>query len=447
MCTNEWGMVMKTLIVDDELVSRTKLKKILQTAGECTACATGREAIIEFEQELDGEMPYDLVTLDISMLGMDGLSVLLILRNAEKKRRIPAEKRTKIFMVSSHSSHDKVINAIQNGCNGYIIKPFNRETIEAQLRKAGLLNGQVTEAKSPPEKPDKELISTKTNGQPPPKGFDDVIDSFRSGEINLPPVPKVSRRFQEMLADNATFREFAELLQQDIAISSKLISVSNSALYRGAEENKTLSQAMNRLGLKTTQHYVDAICNKALYSSSNPALSAYLQKLWMHSLAVAFIAQKCVEKKKLAISCDPFTLGLLHDIGKSLLLNVIAGMDVKERFGEDFTFEQIFDGLDEYHDEIGAALFKRWKFSDVFGDVSMYHDEPEKAEKISTELDLIVFANALANATGFSLRGETEDQDLLELPAVKRLKLTEDEIGEIIEAAETCVDETRGVFD
>jgi two-component system, chemotaxis family, chemotaxis protein CheY len=126
---------MKILVVDDELVSRMKMQKIMESVGECAAVASGREALITFKEALESEMPFDLVTLDVVMPEMDGTEVLYEIRQTEKQKHIPKEKRVKILMVTSQSDKDTVITCIQAECDDYIVKPFDKEKIIKKLAK------------------------------------------------------------------------------------------------------------------------------------------------------------------------------------------------------------------------------------------------------------------------------------------------------------------------
>jgi two-component system chemotaxis response regulator CheY len=128
---------MKALVVDDELVSRKKLQKIMESLGECEAVESGSAAIAAFQKALENGMPFDLITLDVLMPKMDGTEVLYTIREIEKEKKIPKEKQVKILMVTSHSDKDTFITSIQAGCDDYIVKPFDREVIINKLQKIG----------------------------------------------------------------------------------------------------------------------------------------------------------------------------------------------------------------------------------------------------------------------------------------------------------------------
>lgn len=125
---------MKTLIVDDNIVNRSSVQKIMEDMGISESAVNGQEAIEMFKIHLEHSKPFDLVLLDIVMPGMDGIKVLKALRDIEKEHQVEADKRSKILMVTSHSHKDVVLAALKSGCDGYIVKPFRRDVLVKKLK-------------------------------------------------------------------------------------------------------------------------------------------------------------------------------------------------------------------------------------------------------------------------------------------------------------------------
>ena len=121
---------MRILVVDDEVVSKAKLSKIMEQYGQCDSAANGGEALEMVEAALEEGQPYQLVTLDIAMPGMDGMEVLDRLRKLEQQKN----HSSRILMVSSHAQRDLVSECIQFGCDDYLIKPIRPEDIKKKLR-------------------------------------------------------------------------------------------------------------------------------------------------------------------------------------------------------------------------------------------------------------------------------------------------------------------------
>ncbi|MBW1766590.1 MAG: response regulator, partial [Deltaproteobacteria bacterium] len=124
---------MNTLIVDDELVSRKTIQKIMMSFGECEAVESGSEAVTAFKQALENGATFNFITLDVTMPEMDGTEVLYEIRNIENEMKIPNENRVKILMVTSQADKETVITCIQAGCDDYITKPFDKGKLMVKL--------------------------------------------------------------------------------------------------------------------------------------------------------------------------------------------------------------------------------------------------------------------------------------------------------------------------
>ncbi|MCG8619957.1 MAG: response regulator, partial [Desulfobacterales bacterium] len=117
---------MKILIVDDENISRKILASKMKGLGKCVAVDNSRRALSELKAAVKKEAPFDLITLDVSMPGMDGQEMLRYIRTNEIRDKVPKEDRVKILMVTARMNMNTIKACIKAGCNGYILKPVSR---------------------------------------------------------------------------------------------------------------------------------------------------------------------------------------------------------------------------------------------------------------------------------------------------------------------------------
>ena len=117
------------LIVDDAAFMRGSLKYIVENAGHSVVgmAKDGQEAL-----DLCRKLKPEIVTLDILMRGMDGLSAL----EAIKKENLGI----KVIMVSALGQEEKQNEAYELGALGYIRKPFKQTEIIDEIRQV-LENG------------------------------------------------------------------------------------------------------------------------------------------------------------------------------------------------------------------------------------------------------------------------------------------------------------------
>jgi len=128
---------MKILVVDDEMVSREKMKMIMSHFGECVAVENGADAVEKFVGAWNAWTPFDLISLDVQMPEMDGVEVLNRIRGMEREKNVPESKRVKVIMVTALSDKDTLMTSIQAGCNDYVVKPFDKPLVAKKLSKLG----------------------------------------------------------------------------------------------------------------------------------------------------------------------------------------------------------------------------------------------------------------------------------------------------------------------
>jgi HD-like signal output (HDOD) protein/CheY-like chemotaxis protein len=431
----------KFLIVDDELVSRTKLGAILGAIGECRAVDSGKAAISAVREALEAGAPFDLITLDIAMPGMDGTEVLFEIRNLEDSIKLGRPTRAKILMITAQTDRDSLITCVQAGCDDYVVKPFDPTIIMQRLQKLGLLV-------RPPAS-----VQTDTPAQPaaPGKPTDkvalgqEVMRRFQRGEISLPSPAGIYRKFQKLIEEGAGLMEIADLLKEDVGMSFHLISVSNSPFYRGVSENKNLHQAVGRLGLDQTRKYVDVLCNRAVFTTTNKAYQPFMEKLWEHSMACAHASETITAKARIHLENDPFTLGLLHDVGKMVLIQLVSELETSGTLGGNVDRTELLNTLAAYHGSFGEVVLKQWKFHEEYALVAKYHDAPENAETMTKALAAVHLANLTAKAMGYG-RDQTLEVDLAQTVSAKWLKLDAQAIEEVKSQVALLLEETKTVI-
>ncbi|MBX3006785.1 MAG: response regulator [Melioribacteraceae bacterium] len=131
---------MKSLVVEDDFVSRLVLQKMLAPYGQCDTAVNGVEAVNAFNLAMTEGEPYDLICLDIMMPEMDGKEALKIIREKEKEFNIHPSNETKIVMITALDTPKEVLEAYyKGGCTSYLIKPIEKLKIKNALKDLKLI--------------------------------------------------------------------------------------------------------------------------------------------------------------------------------------------------------------------------------------------------------------------------------------------------------------------
>ncbi|MBK7455781.1 MAG: response regulator [Anaerolineales bacterium] len=131
---------MKSLIVEDDFASRLLMQNFLLPHGESHVAINGKEAITAFSIAINSSEPYQLVCLDIMMPEMDGQTALKEIRTIEESRGIMLGDGVKIIMTTALSDIDNKIKAVNEFCDGYLVKPIDRSKLLELIRSFGLIS-------------------------------------------------------------------------------------------------------------------------------------------------------------------------------------------------------------------------------------------------------------------------------------------------------------------
>ncbi len=132
---------MRILLVDDDPGALELLRAILAPLGEAEVVEEGREALDRFKEGLDDGRPFDLICLDIRMPGTDGQRVLSAMRRMERARGLPRERWSRILMTTGVTDRPHVLKALEEACDGYVVKPVTRDDLYARLEGLGMIEG------------------------------------------------------------------------------------------------------------------------------------------------------------------------------------------------------------------------------------------------------------------------------------------------------------------
>ena len=114
------------LIVDDQKLMQTMLREMMRAGGyKKIACAnSGREALAAIKK-----YPVDFIIADWNMPNMSGIELLAVIKENPAYIDIP------FLMVTGENSKDKIAYAVEEGVDGYLIKPLSQEKIINTVRK------------------------------------------------------------------------------------------------------------------------------------------------------------------------------------------------------------------------------------------------------------------------------------------------------------------------
>jgi|GEM_PF-2650644 len=222
----------------------------------------------------------------------------------------------------------------------------------------------------------------------------------RLSAARLPSLPHVLLKLMTMCEqDNTTISDLAGLIEQEPAMTHKILQIVNSPAYRHMGQQNKLEQSLITLGTHLVRMLV---INESVFQNFNhlPAFQHHnLHFYWMHSLKTAVIARKAAGHMGLSNIDEAYLAGLLHDIGRLALLTVVPDLykDIFYLPNSTELCEKEREALDLDHTEAGAALIRLWEFGSDFAESVAHHHSLVPSQALPGKLSrLIRMSNLLA---------------------------------------------------
>lgn len=206
-------------------------------------------------------------------------------------------------------------------------------------------------------------------------GFAAVLERYiRSEKLTLPIFDPVSMQVQmELVKKDPDMRALGKLIMADQALSSKIIKLANSSLYGGLARVENVQTAIVRLGFRELGRVILHELSRKPYACKNQQINSLMKSLWQHSVGCAFGAGWLSDRLDFGVmQNEAFFAGLLHDVGKLLLLMIL---EQKMQHDSSVVIEPdlVLEAMTAYHAEQGYRLMQQWEMPDFFSVVARDH--------------------------------------------------------------------------
>ncbi len=266
---------------------------------------------------------------------------------------------------------------------------------------------------------------------------------------DLPPLPHVASQAIVLVEDpDTTAQKLTNLLGQDTALAARVLKIANSAMFACQREITTLNQAIMIIGFKALKGIIVAATLRQL--SRN--FGQIEKMIWENSTCTAITSHLLAQQLKKPYADEVFLLGLLHDLGKLVLVRqipkeyvqVVDGVKTGRHF---IDVEQETFGF--AHPLIGALVAKKWNFPLDTCQVILHHHDPlpdttsdvqEEKTAIIVAADLIAHQLGFGHPKGYPEIGEGINQ------ALTRIGIDPTQIEDLLKRAKDGFDQQASVF-
>ena len=336
----------RVLFVDDEINVLNGLKRMLRSVARdwSMSFAQSGEAALEAMRKFPD---FDVVVTDLNMSGMSGVDFLMKVRE---------EFPNTVRFVLSGSTDGQMILKVSNVAHQFMGKPCDHQKLYHAVARAFALREQLNAGAL------KNLL-------------------HRMGK--LPALPVVYNQIlQEMVLDDTSVARVGKLIEQDPALSIKVLQIVNSAYMGVRNPVSNLVQACSMLGLESLKNVVLMAEVFELPKGRKLPSSFNLGALWNHSLTVGEGARQiaAAETGDKKIIDRAFTAGLLHEIGQLILASQLTDeFAAAIRYADEKKIslvdaeEQV---LGATHSQVGSYLLELWGLPDPVVEAIAFHIYP-----------------------------------------------------------------------
>jgi putative nucleotidyltransferase with HDIG domain len=212
-------------------------------------------------------------------------------------------------------------------------------------------------------------------------------------------IPQIVLKVIRMIQDEkSNITEVSKELRRDQVISSKVISLCNSAYFSRQTNVESIDRAMILLGEKQILKLLLSAAFEDFFSKEVQGYSLCKGGLFYHAVGTAMICEKLAGLTGIAAPDIAYTAGLLHDIGKVVLDqymgNAYPYFYRRTHIEGDELINVEREAFGISHDEVGEMLADRWSLPDSIRDVIKHHHCPENAA-VNSELAHLVYLSDL----------------------------------------------------
>ena len=377
----------RLLFVDDEPMVLDGLRRALWSMRgewEMTFVSNGAAAL-----EALGRQPFDAIISDMRMPSMDGAQLL-----EQVKQRHGEVVR---IVLSGQSSKEAILRSV-DPAHQFLSKPCDLQELKDRL-------GQAFSSR--------RLLGNQT--------LLSVVSRMRS-------IPSLPALYHELTAalqlESTSLGQIEQIVSKDAGMAAKILQLANSAFIAVHGRVSSLHDALSHIGTENIRSLALSVHVFSKFDR-NATTATHFPALWDHSASVASLAHRIAMSQTgdKAVADASFTAGLIHDVGKVVLLaefpneyqQVIQGLDgSSEKY-----CEMELSSIGCTHEQIGAYLMSVWGLPVSIVQAVEFHHHPSAAgDTRFSPLTAVHCADAIVSSKDKALINQDIQLDAVHAEAV-----------------------------
>lgn len=216
----------------------------------------------------------------------------------------------------------------------------------------------------------------------------DILGNFKE----LPAMPNVIMHALNVIKDpESSLKELAKIISYDQSLSTKVLTLVNSAYYGFSQQITSINRAISLIGMSKAKNLIMTVAMRPMLMNQGD------KELWKHSIMTAVGCEYIAKNFKIMDVDEAFVIGFLHDLGKVILNLKDAKLYEKVKETAQYNphileIERVYFGAD--HCQMGSILTKRWQLPLLVNNTVKYHHAPNLSS-MPTACTLVYFVDLL----------------------------------------------------
>jgi len=242
--------------------------------------------------------------------------------------------------------------------------------------------------------------------QPNPEKTRNRILDVLSRAQDILTLPTIVQEVVEITHNKrASAKDLTKIIENDPALTSKILSVANSPYYGFIKKVSTVAHAVVVLGFREIQNIALGMSVVKMFGRRG---TEFTEKLWSHSFSAGVATRMLASFFNLKLDGKYFVGGLLHDIGKIFLCQyvpdvfdyMLATLYDRDNILTYHALERDFCGIT--HAEIGGRLLNSWMFPQEITNAVASHHGPRGQGDDEEMVALVHLADIICTIKGIS---------------------------------------------
>ena len=252
-----------------------------------------------------------------------------------------------------------------------------------------------------------------------------LTQCLQKNNVDVPLLPEAAQKVIALTQDpDSNAGQIAKIIQSDPALGGHVMRIANSAAYTPNSNLVSIQQAIARLGMvEISTIALSTSMSGKLFKA--PGYEKHINSIWSHAIATAFWSKETARAMRSNVEAA-FLCGLLHSIGRPVILQAIADISESTTPLDETTLNDIYQ---QFEHNFSSTVAERWGLPELVKESISYRDNFEQCSPVAELAATICFGQHLATQM---LDGNMQLDTLLDLPELTLVNLYPDEIETLL---------------